>query len=368
MTERAATMGAASGRRAAPGRTRRQADPATAPSWAGRAGPSATTALPWLAWFGMLGTIVASAGNVIVLGVVIVACAVVAVAGRRDRRPLFVAAAGVAIALVAVWVVWSLLLQRGGAGGTVLWVLPGWNPASGGSFGGPITLSQLLYGLTRALRAAAIALMVGLLGQQVAAAGWLRLADATLGRAAPLLAPVLCGGDAYLTRRTVRARALATGLRVRDGSGGLAELALAARQSAQDWAATMEHSYGAARGLFGLGLQTVLLTGWAVGLLPAGQAVTGLAPLELTVVWLAAATGFGLALHAREVAGLRPVAADLPALLSAGLLLAAWLAGDLTGEALLLDVPADQWPQAPWLMLSAIGVLPLGVLLNRGRR
>ena len=315
----------------------------------------------------MLAVVVASTSNLIVLAAVVAAVSVAAGAGRRERRPLVVAAAGVAIGLLAVWVLWSLLLQRGG-GGTVLWVLPAWNPTSGGSFGGPITLGQLLYGLTRGLRAAAIALMVGLLGQQVAAAGWLRLADATLGRGAGLLAPLLCAGDAYLVRRTARARALATGLRLRDGSGGLAELALASRQAAQDWTALLGRTPGRWRGVIGLGLQAVLLAGWAVGVLPAGQAVTGLTPPELTVAWLAAAIAVGLALHSGDAAQLRPGVSDLPALLSAVLLAAAWLTGDLTGEALLLDAPADQWPEPPWLMLSVIAVLPLGVVLGGGRR
>ncbi|MCW5954257.1 MAG: hypothetical protein KIT69_18565, partial [Propionibacteriaceae bacterium] len=301
MTDRA--VSATSGRRAA---RSLQADPIAAPSPAAAVGGPSPTALPWLAWCGVLGVMVAATSNVIVLTVVIAACVIAALAGSGDRRPLFVAVAGVAIALVAVWVLWSLLLQRGGAGGTVLWVLPAWNPPSGGSFGGPVTLTQLHYGLIRALRAAAITLMVGLLGQQVAAAGWLRLADAALGRGAGLLSPVLCVGDAYLARRTARAQALATGLRVRDGSGGLAELALVARQTAQDWMATMERSRSTWRGVVGLGLQVVLLGGWAVGVLPSGHAFTGLTAPELTVLWLAAAIAAGLTLHPGDAAQLRP--------------------------------------------------------------
>lgn len=364
MTDQPVSVSAAPRGRATRALPRRRAEPIRAVAGTGR---RATTALPWLAWFAALGLLVTGTGNLIVLAAALTSCVAAAALGRRDRRPLFVAAAGVAMALVAVWVLWSVLLQRGGDG-TVLWLLPAWNPSSGGSFGGPVTIAQLLYGLARALRAAAIGLMAGLLGQQVAAAGWLTLADATLGRGAGLLAPLCCAGDAYLTRRTARARALAGGLRLRGGSGGLADLALASREAAQDWAALTTNDRGGWRGVVGLGGQAGLMAGWAVGVLPAGQSLTGLTPPELTVAWLAVAIATGLAFHPRQAAGLRPAAADLPALLSAVLLLTAWFGRELTGEWLVLDPLADEWLPVPWLTLGALAVLPLGLLVGGGRR
>jgi hypothetical protein len=327
-------------------------------------GRTPATALPWLLWFGCVVVVVAGTSNAITLATLIGSCLVAALATGRARRPLFGAASAVALAMMAVWVVWSLLIHRDGLGGTVLWVLPAWNPPNGGSFGGAVTVTQLHYGLVRGLRAAGLALLVGLLGQQVAAAGWLRLADATLGRGAGLVAPLLCAGDAYLDRRAIRLRALATGIRAGRGAGLLTELTLAARQTAIDWTAATGLQRTSGHGVLGLALQLVLLAGWSIGILPANQQATGLSSIELTAVWLAAAIGLGLAFHHRDLRQLRPGLADLPALLGAAALIGAWLVRDSTGEAALLDTAATQFPEAPWLLLSAIVLTPLGLLLS----
>lgn len=316
------------------------------------AGPGApATALPWLAWFGGLALVVTTGTDPMVLGGAILACLMASVAFGHQRRAWFGASAVVAISLVAIWVAWSLLIHRGDADGLVLWVLPSWNPPSGGSFGGAITLAQLHYGLTRALRAAAIALMIGVLGQRVAGVGWLRAADAVLGRGAALLAPLCCLADARLAQPR--------GLRIGPGSG-LAQLALTARQAALDWTAMSVPDRSRRHGLLGFAVQTVLLLGWAIAVLPGGPLDTGLTAPELTTVWLALAIGVGLAFHVRNLTGLRPAAADLPALLGALALLVAWLLADVAGGPL-----SDEPTGVPWVTLSALAVMPLAALLGR---
>lgn len=325
------------------------------------------TALPWLTWAAALMLVVLSSTNVIVLAATVVACLAAAPATARVRRPLFTAAIGLGVLSAAIWVLWSLLIHRDGFTGTVVWVLPVWNAPNGGSFGGAVTVTQLHYGAVRALRAAAFWLVLGLVVQRTDAARWLTLANAVLGRGSQLFAALLSVPDTYLDQRTADRRALAAGFRAGPTSGLLIGVPLASRRTAGVWLAATARQRGHVHGLFGLAGQTLLLAAWTLAILPSGPLASPLSSIEVTVLWLAAAVVLGLAFHGSELSSLRPVVGDLPALLGAAALVAAWLAARATGEAAVLATGVAELPQAPMVVLAAVAVLPLGSWLLGGR-
>lgn len=147
--------------------------------------------------------------NLIGLVWLVVCLAATGLLAGGPRRASFTAALGVSFVTALWWWAATLLLPIGT--GPVLLHLPQWRPGPGVSFGGDITVGAAANGLTQALGAISILLVLGLAGQVVGARSWLSLAR-VLGPIGPAVAPLCCLGEACAevtgSTRSARRRAL----------------------------------------------------------------------------------------------------------------------------------------------------------------
>lgn len=114
------------------------------------------------------------------------------------RRASLTATLGLALASSLWWVLATLALPSGGR--QVIARLPQYSPGPGVIFGGNLTLEGVMTGLRHALCAVVVLLVLGVAGQVVSSRGWLSLARAVLGPAAPVIAPLCCLGEACSER------------------------------------------------------------------------------------------------------------------------------------------------------------------------
>lgn len=157
-------------------------------------------------------------------------------AGRPGTGGLASAVTGLVSVLAAVWFLIGLGLRRDGAAGDVLWVLPGWDFVSGGSFGGAVTLGQLEAAAGDAVRAVALVAALGLLYRAVPASGLVRLAELVLGSGSAVVAPIAFMGQAVDEQEAERTTVRRLGI---GGAGPrLRDLWQRAVAHARDWTAT----------------------------------------------------------------------------------------------------------------------------------
>ncbi|MFC6152297.1 hypothetical protein [Nocardioides yefusunii] len=172
-----------------------------------------TSALLWGAWaVTAVLTVLVSTGWTIP-AVVILAGALTWPCLGRARRGIGAWLISACVALTAVWTLLGVVQHREGTGGDVLWILPAWQPTSGGSFGGAVTTGQLELALLQGVRGVAVLTVLGLLHRAVDGTGWVRATALVAGPAVGVLAPLACLGDARcaqeLDRTAVRHHGLA---------------------------------------------------------------------------------------------------------------------------------------------------------------
>lgn len=168
--------------------------------------------LVWL-WLGLaLGTVILGTDNPLLLVTAVVALAMTGSAAAGPRRAALQLAVSASIVVALVWAAITLALP-GEQSGTLLWQRPSWTPGTGVGFGGPLTIAGLTEGVVGALRAVAVVLVLGVLGQVVSGARWHALAASLLGGLTPLVAPWCRLGDAAAATEVEVARARYRGRR-----------------------------------------------------------------------------------------------------------------------------------------------------------
>ncbi|GAB3820019.1 hypothetical protein GCM10028820_24930 [Tessaracoccus terricola] len=168
--------------------------------------------LVWL-WLGVaLATIILGTGNPVLLVATVVALVMTGAAAGGPRRAAFRLAVSAGITLAVLWAALTLVLA-GDHGGTLLWQRPAWAATNGIALGGPLTITGLTDGVVGAMRAVAVVLVLGVLGQVVGGARWHALAASLLGGLAPLVAPICRLGDAAAATEVEVARARTHGRR-----------------------------------------------------------------------------------------------------------------------------------------------------------
>lgn len=285
------------------------------------------------------------------------------VLARGPRRSSFVVALGASLLMTSAWVVLTLALPRGSAADALV-VLPTWAPGPGVTFGGPIDPDSVISGIVGALRATVVVLLFGLAGQLVSARGWLALSRSTLGPGAPALHPLATLGEAttetLLERRRIRQQGWGRGA----AAGWLTSLLLAGRNLAR-----FDRADGTARPLMELARLLILLV-LAAGpvLLLALSAMPSLVTDTLfgtdivaLCIILAVVAGLLLPGTPTVLQDWRP--SDLPQIVSALLLVTAWVLRDVLGESTALT-RADNPLALPWLIAVSFVVLPLAVGLS----
>jgi hypothetical protein len=248
-----------------------------------------------------------------------------------------------------------------------VWFLPSWTPDSGGELGGAVTVGQLHFAAARASQAIAIVAMLALAFVAVPSTGWLRLADATWGRASRIWGPVLCLPDAVVDQQREALLVRRFGLAGASGRTSLVDTVDRARELSDRWHAARSSSGRprAVRGLLGLVILVAAALWWAVSSIdPATRLdVTG---TERTLLALAA---FGLvAVMLRRSGVPRPTPGDVVPLVGALAMAAAWFGRDLTGEAADLVVDFAALPPLPLAVLAAAAVLPIVAAAAGGSR
>lgn len=171
-----------------------------------------TSAIVWGAWLAAALLVLISSDGWWVPAAALVAVGLTWSRVGRNRPGIGPVLAGLSLVLIGAWLVLGVVMHREGLGGRVLWVLPSWQLSSGGSFGGAVTTGQLEHALTQGLRGAAVLAVVALGFRAVAAEAWLRVVALTTGRAAEVLGPTVCLGEALSEQSQARAGLRAHGL------------------------------------------------------------------------------------------------------------------------------------------------------------
>lgn len=305
--------------------------------------------LTWLLLGASLAVTVAMAGNAIVT-VIVLACAIVISAGRRSPRiSAFRSALLVGAMLGLIVLVMGLFTGSGGGNTTVLFTVPQFNLGAGGTFGGIYTLHRLATTGVNAVEILTYGSLVGLMWQACPAGQWCDLAETFLGRAALLLAPLLCIGEALS--------------RVHDTGHPRWGLAAAVVDEdlriASSWRRYSPHARPSALSALVAGLAVMIVTALVLAAsmlggiptsLAGGHTVTGLA--------LAGAIACCWALLRPTIGGAALIPSltwpDALAALAGLLPVAAVLVAGLTGDASQFKTPDGQWPGLPPVTVIAV--------------
>ncbi|RRD45237.1 hypothetical protein [Tessaracoccus sp. OH4464_COT-324] len=166
----------------------------------------------WLGTVCAVTTVAVGTTNLIGLAWLVACLASAGLLAAGPRRASFTVALGAALLTALWWTIATVALPTG-AGPTLL-SIPRWEPGPGVHFGGDLTLGAATNGLTRALSATAILLVLGLAGQMVGARSWLALTR-LLGPLAPAAAPLACLGEACCEATAASSAARRRGLAAR---------------------------------------------------------------------------------------------------------------------------------------------------------
>jgi len=323
------------------------------------------TGLPWLLWAGVMVLVVTATTNVAVLGSVALGCWVAMAALGGPRAEVGRLVVGVSLSLAALWALLGVAVQRPGLGGEVVWLLPEWSAATGGTFGGAVTSGQLHLAAARGAQAVALVAVLGLLAHAVSASGWLRLAGATWGGAARVWGPLLCLGEAYAAQRCDARLTRRSGFAGSGRAAVLSEILERAGEISADWFTPRLTRLGPLRALAGVAAVLAICLWWARGAISptAWPEVSG---IELTLLSLAAFILVGLALHGFALP--RPTASDAVPLFGAVSVGGCWMLRERTGDAEALVVDFAQAPGLPVSVLLCLAVLPVLAVAAGGRR
>lgn len=326
------------------------------PDAATRATAERFTGAPWLLWATAMMLVVTSTNNVVVLGAVALGCWVALWAIGGPRSVVSRVVVGGSLLLAAVWALLGLGIHRPGAGGQVVWLLPVWETETGGEFGGAVTVGQLHLAAAQGTQALAVTAIAGLLLVSVSAQQWLRLAAATWGRAARVIGPLLCLGQACAAERLAAQHSRRAGFPGPGATARLVEVSERARVISEDWFARTSARPSQLRAVIGLVAGLGICLWWAVTAIDpeAGPDVTG---MERTLIALAAFTVLGLLLHG--LAFPRPTGADLMPVVAAAVVMGCWTMRGRTGDAESLLVDFADLPPLPLALLLSLAALPV---------
>lgn len=321
----------------------------------------------WLLLLGATGLLCLQTSNPLLLVLSSIALVTTGWAVGGPRLPFLRLAAAVAVGVLLFWFVWTLVAQ-GEQSSPVVLQRPALDLGTGVHLGGDLTLAGLLEGITNALRAACLVLVVGLAGQCVSGRAWAALADNTLGGLSPLLWPLCRVPEAFALSQRDAARAREWGY-----CGALrGQTLVAAMELASLPTTARDRPEGAASTL-----RTILALACftAVILLSATQRVpsvlSGLTGADLTATAVGALVLVGAALPARNPEPLRLARTDVPVLVAALWVVTVLIAGESLIPGTALTPAPGSWPELPLAAAMAVAAPPVSVLVgtmlaNRG--
>ncbi len=323
--------------------------------------------LVWL-WLVLAGTTIAlNSTNPLLLLLLVAALIASGFVAGGPRRASFVTALGVGLGATLVWTLITLVLPRGAADDALV-TLPSWSPGPGVTFGGPLDLGSVITGLVGALRAVAVVLLFGVAGQLVSARGWLALSRCTLGAFSPATHTLATLGEASVEAFHTRQRIAQQGWGRGAARGWLTSLLLAGRDIARADRATTAPRPGVeilrSVVLVTATVAPVLLL--AFGVLPP-VITNNLYGTDIIAIAVLMVVAVGLALPGTPALLGRWRFSDVPQVLVALLLTAAWVLRDLLNQSAALTPPAGAALSLPWAVAAAIVLLPLAVGLSGQR-
>lgn len=325
--------------------------------------------LPVALMLGSLTVICWQSGSIMLAAMACLLLVVLGAVVAGPRAPIATLGLMAGLGLLLWWTLVTLVFGQPGATGPVLVVVPSHSVGPSVELGGPVHQSTALAHLGRLLRGWMLLLAPLLMLQLVAAKRWLDLASLVLGRAALLMAPMLCWPEALATSMRDRGHLARHGL-APTWRNVFTDAAEGAAEQAEAWQAMRAHHppSPAAR------LLSVLMP-LALGPVLAFDAVHAQGLTHADHVRKAVLALLGVVLLARLVRPGRAWlgrlrAADMALFAAAGGMVAAWMLRERTGDRDAL-VSTSVWTIPPVLsfaVLLACLVLAAAATPRRRRR